>query len=370
MTNALDYIKQKGSLSFSEEPFNEVDMLMFSMLVYAAFENHGRSFIAKNGTGPTLLSLLDTVYPEPLPKNASYVFRPRYESWQLMKDHRRFAEVRLDRFLSNFEPENDKQFAAAVFCCDVKGVKVAIVSFRGTDSTVTGWKEDFDMAYKNPIPAQADAVAFLESVLVSGYDKVYVCGHSKGGNLAMYSSAFVERQEAIEGIYNYDGPGLSEEIIESERWINIRKKVHSFIPESSIIGMLLGHCTEPMVVKSDSKSIMQHNPFYWHIDGTGFVQSDDLTFSSRFLDGTLHKFIESCTLEQKETLVSTTFEIIEISQAVKVRDIAKGLALRLPEVQKTISKIPEEDRKIIREVLRILVGSGSKTALLLLEKKD
>ena len=178
--NALDYLSWRGDLPFSQDGFNEIDMLLFSMLVYAPIENYAKDFTAESGRGPTLLSLFRTVYPKPLPKGTSYVFQPRYDLWHMMEDHKRFAEVHLDRFLSNFEPENDKQFAAAVFCCIIGGRKVAVVSFRGTDATVTGWKEDFDMAYKSPIPAQSDALEFLNSVLDSGYDRIYSAGHSKG----------------------------------------------------------------------------------------------------------------------------------------------------------------------------------------------
>lgn len=368
--NALDYLSWRGNLFFSQDGFNEVDMLLLSELVYAPIENYSKNFSAKSGKGPTLLSILKTVYPNPLPKGTSYVFQPRYDLWYMLETHVRFAEVHLDRFVSNFEPENDKQFAAAVFCCIIKGMKVAVVSFRGTDATVTGWKEDFDMAYKSPIPAQADALSFMNSVLQEDYDKIFVTGHSKGGNLAMYSSAYCKHPEEIYGIYNFDGPGLSEEIIKSDKWERIATRLQSFIPESSIIGMLLGHGTKPVIVKSDSKSIKQHNPFYWHVVGTSFVRSEDTTFSSRFLDGTLHSFLESCTMEQKELLVKTTFELVEVSEAVRVRDIVKGLAKNHHQLRETISSISEDDRKVIGEVIRILAGSGGRTIKSLIGKKD
>lgn len=369
MNNALDYVSWRGDLSLSVDGFNEVDMLLFSELVYAPIENYSRSFSADAGKGPELLSILKDVYPAPLPKRTSYVFQPRYDLWNMMPTRRRFAEVRLDRFSSNFEPENDKQFAAAVFCCLFGKEKIAVVAYRGTDATVTGWKEDFDMSFMSPIPAQSDAVAFMNEVLKCNYDRIYVCGHSKGGNLAVYSAAFCSEPDRISEIYNFDGPGLSDDIIESCVLDRVKEKTHSFIPESSIIGLLLGHSGTPVIVKSDSKTIMQHNPFYWHVMGGSFVRSEDTTFSSRFLDGTLHEFLASCSLEQKELLVKTTFEIVQISEAVRVRDIPKGLATRIPKVKKTISSIPKEDRMVIGEVLRILVGSGSRTAKLLLGKK-
>ena len=370
MDNALDYVAWRGDLDFSTDGFNEVDMLLFSEFVYAPIENFSRSYSATCGTGYTLVSLLQTVYPAPLPKHTSYVFQPRYDLWMTLKTKTRFSDVRLDRFVSNFEPENDKQFAAAVFCCLTEGKKIAVVSYRGTDATVTGWKEDFDMAYKFPIPAQKDAVDFLNDVLKSGYDELFLCGHSKGGNLAMYAGAFCSSSEKIKGIYSFDGPGLSDQAVGSPKWKAVQPKVHSYIPESSVIGLLLGHTTSPVIVKSDSKSIMQHNPFYWHVLGDSFVRSENTTFSSRFLDGTLHDFLENCTIEQTELLVRTTFEIVQISEAVRVRDIAKGLVVRLPQVKKTISEIPQEDRKVIKEVMRILLGSGGKTAKLLLIRKE
>ncbi|MBO6000502.1 MAG: DUF2974 domain-containing protein [Spirochaetales bacterium] len=369
MNNALDYVLWRGDLALSVDGFNEVDMLLFSELVYAPIENYSRSFCSDAGKGPDLLSILKDVYPAPLPKRTSYVFQPRYDLWNMMPTRRRFAEVRLDRFSSNFEPENDKQFAAAIFCCLFGKEKIAVVAYRGTDATVTGWREDFDMAYKSPIPAQSDAVSFLNEALKSGYDKIYVCGHSKGGNLAMYAGAFCSKPEDLSEIYSFDGPGLSDDIIRSDIWKKVSSKIHSYIPESSIIGLLMGHSGTPVIVKSDSKTIMQHNPFYWHVMGGSFVRSEDTTLSSQFLDETLHEFLSDCTLEQKEILVKTTFEIVQVSEAVRVRDIPKGLAMRIPKVKKTISSISKEDREVVGEVLRILAGSGSRTAKLLMEKK-
>ena len=370
MDNALDYMAWRGDIPFSFDGFNEIDMLIFAELVYAPLENYSHSFSVNAGQGPELPSIFRTVYPSALPKKTSYVFKPRYDLWSMLESHPRFSGVRLDRFVSNFEPENDKQFAAAVFCCEFNGKKHAVVSFRGTDSTVTGWKEDFDMAYKFPIPAQADSVAFLDSVLGAGYDSVDVCGHSKGGNLAMYAAASCSAPDSICGVYNFDGPGLQESFFLSDAWKGLQPRIRSFIPESSIIGMLMGRGTMPVIVESDSKSIMQHNPFYWHVIGTHFVEADDTTVSSRFLDGTLHRFLDSCTLEQKEVLVRTVFQIIEISEADKVKDIPKGLVKHLPKARRIISEIPEKDRKLISETLKILVGSGSITAKLLLGKED
>ena len=368
--NALDYVSWRGDLPLSADGFNEVDMLLFSEFVYAPLENVSKSFHKPAGTGPTLLSLLKTVYPGPLPKKTSYVFSPRYDLWHTTEVHRRFAEVLLDRFVSNFEPENDKQFAAAVFCCLVNGKRIAVVSFRGTDATVTGWKEDFDMAYKSPIPAQTDSVDFLDSVLDAGYDSILVCGHSKGGNLAMYGAACCKDPDRIDAIYNFDGPGLQESVFKRDTWDILQDRIHSFIPESSIIGLLMSHRAVPVVVESDSVSIKQHNPFYWHVSGTHFVRTEDTTISSRFLDGTFHAFLDSCTMEQKELLVRTAFEIVELSGAVRVRDIVKGLVLHLPQVKRKISEIPESDRKVLSEAMKILVGSGSKTVKLLMGKEE
>ena len=371
MNNALDYIKWRGDISLSDYGPNEVDYLIFSELVYAPLENCMEESGKLDGNGPTLVSIFDKVYPVPVPQTASFVFKPRYELWTLMDDHRRFAELRLDHFRSNFEPENSKQFAAAVFSYGPKSRKTAVVAFRGTDSTVTGWKEDFDMAYKSPIPAQDDATEFLNEVIASGaYESITVCGHSKGGNLAMYSASTCSAPDSIKAVYSFDGPGLSDSILKSEGWKSIEGRIHSYIPESSVIGMLLGNTTHPVVVKSDNVSLMQHNPFYWHVLGPSFLKSVETTFSSRFVDGTIHRFLSDCTLEQTEVLVKTVFDIIEISEAVKVRDIAKGLVKRLPQVKRKISEIPEADRKILKELLHLLAGSSNKTLKLMFSDQN
>jgi len=344
MTNLFDYISWRGDLTFGQAPLCTVDLLIFSEIVHAPFENLTPGF-----KGKTLLELSGKVYPEPVKGNPYSLLPARYRIWELMKKHPRFAQVRLMEFVSHFEPENSKQFAGAVFCLD----RTAVVVFRGTDSTITGWKEDFLMSFESPIPAQEDALQFLGNVSPE-YDQIYVCGHSKGGNLAMYAASRLCNKARICGVVSFDGPGLDQEILNSDGWKEILPVTRLIIPESSVIGLLLGYYDKYEVIASDSISLMQHNPFYWHVTGSEFEKAPETTFSSRVTENALHNFLARCPVAQRKILVQAIFDILEATGAKATKDIIRSVPTHLGQIKKVVECLDDRDKDTLKEMFRIL----------------
>ena len=349
MTNLFDYIQWRGDLAFSQAPLSAVDLLIFSEIVHAPLER-----LIKDGSesyrGKTLIELMPEIYPSEVKGKDFNLPASRWRIFDMMKTHRRFAEVRLMKFSSHFEPENTKQFASAEFAIG----RTAVVAYRGTDATVTGWKEDFLMSFESPIPAQTDALSFMNN-LPSGYDGVYVCGHSKGGNLAMYASALTDKQNNIKAVYSFDGPGLDQSVLGSEGWKNILDRTNLIVPESSIIGLLMGYIENHRTIVSDSMSIMQHNPFYWHVLGNDFIDAESSTFSSKVTDNAIHCFLENCTAEQRKTIIEAAFDMIEATGAVKTKDIVKSAAKHPGEIKAVYNRLSPEDKEGIKELGKILV---------------
>lgn len=351
MTNLFDYLEWRGDLAFSQASLSPVDLLIFSEIVHAPLEN-----LIKDGSesykGKTLSQLYPVIYPHPVAGKEFNLLSSRYRIFEMMKTKGRFADVKLMKFSSHFEPENTKQFAAAEFAIG----KTAVVAFRGTDATVTGWKEDFLMSFESPVPAQTDALSFMDNIPDS-YDEVYVCGHSKGGNLAMYASALTKKQKFIKAVYSFDGPGLDRSVLDTDGWKNILGRANLIVPESSIIGLLMGYMKNHRTIASDSMSIMQHNPFYWHVLGSDFVDAENSTFSSRLTDNAIHCFLENCTSDQRKTIVEAAFDMIEVTGAVKTKDIVRSAAKHPAEIKAVYNKLSPDDKTAIKELGKIMFKS-------------
>ena len=359
MTNLFDFIDWRGDLSFDQVPPCQVDLLIFSEIIHAPLEN-----LEKGYEGQTLLSLSSQVYPKAVKGKANSLLPSRYKIWDKMKSLRRFAEVRLENFTARFEHENNRQFAAGLFSLNEN---TAVVAFRGTDSTITGWKEDLMMGFTSPVPAQSDSLEYLNSIPAK-YTTLYVCGHSKGGNLAMYSSALCNDQERIKVVYSFDGPGLDSSVLCTQGWNNILTRTRLIIPESSIIGLLMGHISDYTIITSDSMSIMQHNPFYWHVLGPQFVEAQKTTKSSKINDKALHEFLDKCSVEQIRVLVETSFDLFDAIGAETLGDIPKAAMTHIPQIKKVLSKLNPEDSQLIREAFRILGSSYGKFFMEVMKK--
>lgn len=358
MNNIIDYAVWRGDLRFSQSPLCAVDFLVFSQLVHAPLER-----LAGAGEGQTLRELTCCVYPEPPAKDENALIHSRYELWKAMEAGDRFGGAVLERFGAHFEPEREKQFAGALFLLDDG---TGVVAFRGTDATLVGWKEDFNMSFESPVPSQTEAVAFLEA---AAKRPLYLCGHSKGGNLAMYAASMCspKTRERIRAVYSFDGPGLDARTLQAEGYRAIGGRICSYIPESSVIGLLMGYHEAYTVVASDSVSLWQHNPYYWHVRGPAFVTASDTTLSSRFANQTLHDFLDSCTPEQRRVLVDTLFSVLAASGATRLKDLPRGLATHLDEVRAALRAVPEDQRQVVQEVLKLLADAGGDNVRLLLQ---
>ena len=354
MDNIIDYLSWRGDLRFSQSELNEIDMLIFAQLVHAPLERLNGA-----GEGMTLQQIQEAVYPAAPGEDANELEKLRYQLWLAAAKTPRFSSVTLAHFAAHFEPEREKQFAAALFAIGGLG----IVAFRGTDATLIGWKEDFNMAFTSPVPSQTDAVAFLNDA-AKRMHTLYVCGHSKGGNLSLYASSMCEPhvRRRIKSVYSFDGPGLDDATSQSDGYREINDRIRSFIPESSVIGLLLGYHDQFSIIDSDGVSLSQHNPYLWHVRGSTFQLAEETTLVSRFTDKTLHNFLSSCSPEERKTLVDTIFNILAVSKAVRLRDLPRGLAMHVPEVLDAIKDVSPESRAVLKRTMTAL-GSASTDSL-------
>lgn len=205
---------------------------------------------------------------------------------KLLAENRRYRNMKLTYYVNQIENESQMQFSAVTVQISKK---LHFVSYRGTDNTLVGWKEDFNMSFTCPVPAQKSAVEYLEQVASKTTGELILGGHSKGGNLAVYAAAFCKQalQGRIATVYNFDGPGFSQKVIKAEGYINICNKVTTYVPQSSIVGMLLEHEEKYTIIHSNQLGIMQHDIYSWMVERNHLVTLREITNSSKVIDRTL-----------------------------------------------------------------------------------
>lgn len=318
MGDIFDYLIWRGDIRFSQLPLNNVDALIFSALSYIDFDDIVPS---KESESIPLHVVARKVLRLP---NDERKFRVKKDLnlLRMAAETERFGSIELCYYKNVFDVEKETQFAAITFKLDDGS---AFLTFRGTDKTIIGWKEDFNMSYQNSIPAQRLARAYVQHFAMKNDVPLRVGGHSKGGNLAMYAASTVDKQvqDRILEVYNHDGPGFREYMLEDEGYLRLLPKIHTFLPQSSIFGVLMVHKEICTIIKSRHVGIMQHDPYNWEIIGKDFIILDEREGDSLFFDNVFDEWLESMTNEERNEFVDSFFDLIMTPDTHRPRDILK-----------------------------------------------
>ena len=355
MANILDYMDWRGDLSFSESPFNEVDNLILSELVFLDFTGVVPSGFSDSIPLSEAILRLNTVREAAALSDAVLLPTDILPLAEKCAESRRFGEIGLCGFRSRTDTRCELQFAAITF---LLRDGTAFAAFRGTDDTLVGWKEDFNMTFLPVVPSQSIASRYL-SELASVYAlRLRVGGHSKGGNLAIYAAATLsaEQRRRIVAVYNNDGPGFSEAFLDSDGYLAIRDRVRIIVPDTSIVGMLLEHAGNHTVVRSDKSGLRQHDGFSWEVRGNAFVKADDRTDESKFIDRTLKGWLTELSDEDREAFIDAVYGVLLSASAETLAELrADREALR-----KILRGFTPERRRVIRRMLIDLIAAGQR----------
>lgn len=269
----------------------------------------------------------------------------------------RFRDVILRDYQSLFDAARQTQFGAMTF---VYKKEFAYIGFRGTDTSVIGWRENFNMAYSTPVPAQEQAARYLEAVAPHLPRRLFVGGHSKGANLALYAAlkASPAVQNRIELVYSHDGPGFKAGAFSPDDWNRLAGRIHRTVPQESVVGVLMDMPVAPRVVKSVERGLQQHSPFTWEIDGTDFVYLDDLTDGAKLTHAVFSEWLAGYSDDQTAAIVDALFKAIEASGAQDATEVFFGGA-------KTVALITEAAKNIdgtARDTLLGALGSLAEVA--------
>lgn len=345
MADIMDYLDWRGDLSFAADPFNEVDSYILSKIgcpdysgiipadeqsvdirtaaeAYFSADGEDGTFgrLASPSIGPVIRRLPDTV---------------------------RFGDLRLSGFVKRLDADATEQFSALTILLPDGTV---YVSFRGTDDTLTGWKENLMMAVTDAIPSQTDALRYLQWAAGAYSGPLIVGGHSKGGNLAVYAAAMADPsvQERIIAVHNHDGPGFAPDFFSTAGYQAIRPRLQTFLPQYSIVGMLLPREEDVTIVKSRRAGMAAHDGFQWEVLGPRFTRCEEFSRSTRVFEESMQTILQDMDMDARRLFISELFDTLAATGALTITDITELHARRALELGRKIYRQPEVHKFAVR----------------------
>lgn len=358
MKNMLDYIKEFGHVSFEERAFSEIDALVLTELEYLPLEKivpsdeNGEKFV----TVKEIAEYMQEHKQELFDENPMMITQERHEVSQVIADAPRFQSLKFFGVVSVWDKDTTKQFAAVTVEVEPS---VRLVIFRGTDDTLIGWKEDFLMTYSPLVAAQTDAKEYLAKQASLFDGDLMVSGHSKGGNLAIYAAATQEEdvQLRIVDIFCFDSPGLYRSVLETKGYQNIVPLAMRYIPQDSLVGLMLESEVPYVIVKSNATGAMQHSAMTWEIEDGQFIKMEKLTKNSQLNHQTFKKWTESVSDEELELFWNVFFELLFSVGIDTVNDLYGQFMHYVQEFLKAAGNMDEEKRELLTRIALLLVST-------------
>ncbi len=356
MANVFDYLRWRGDLSFGQSPICEIDALIFSELSYIFFDGIIPGDIDEGRV--TLSEAAETFFERnadrEVIKLGEIVPDEIIDLFRMTATSKRFAEVELGHFIDIVDNETVEQFSALSFFISDD---LAFIAYRGTDDSITGWREDFRMAFLTPVPAQKRAEEYLLETASDFGGRIILGGHSKGGNLALWAglNAPDEICDRIEKIYNFDGPGFLDDVWESAGYERIADRISTVIPTGSVVGLLLKYDKNYRVTRSSAKKYLyQHDALTWNVLGCEFECDEDVAPDVKKTHERVGRWIYSMEPEKREAFVEGFFDILSSTNAKTLTALAESRS----DLVRAFSNIDPETKQALMTGIRFFVGEG------------
>ena len=364
MANILDYLDWRGDLPFSASPFNSVDALILAELSYFPAEG-----IVSDGMDKTvtLAELRDRFDGDKVPQETRIVsYEQDVELVGKLADSHRFDGMRICGYVNKVDYAKDLQFAALTCIFE----NFTYVAFRGTDSTLAGWKEDMNFSFMQETASQSMAVKYITENFSDNKDVLVFGGHSKGGNLAIYSAAFCDEaiRKRVRAIFAFDSPGFIEEVAASKEYLAVTDRVISVIPRSSLVGQLLSGSTENRIVKSSASGLAQHIAYSWQVNRSGFEYAEELSKLGVFVNKTMTGWISSLDESERHGFVDAVFAVLEAAESETFNELSSNKRKSFAAILKALKRLPPEQRNAAKKALSQLASYGKRAFIAGLEE--
>lgn len=333
---AMDYVKWRGDLSFDVSPVNEIDEMLFACI---GKPNYGYIF-PESGEAITLKEAVDKyLYLRGESKMGVFTSKQLLDLLKMMADSVRYGGLLLSGFINRIRPDVTEQFSALT----VHGPNNTLyVTFRGTDDTLVGWKENCELAICETIPAQRDALAYLETQAKLFDGEIVVSGHSKGGNLAVFAACSVSddvRKRILRAI-SYDGPGFLPAFFSKDGYSQMRSRIITYVPYRSIVGMLMQDAGNLTVVACDEYGVNAHDLLLWQVASGGFVKLPELSKFSVVFNSAIDMTLDGMDNVERKVLIDEIFDVLYSTGAFQLSDISDSTFTQLLEMANHFRKAP------------------------------
>jgi len=348
MGNIVDYIKWRGDLSFEQSPLNTVDLLLLSQIPMLNLDNILTDKEIENGFN--LNSVVNRYYKIYKNKQIGLILLGHIAKIvHSYANQNRYKDLYISDYVKIIDPITTTQFCALTIHLTKK---LKYIVFSGTDDTVVGWKENFTMLYKDKIEAQKLAKDYLTKHGIK-YHSLIIGGHSKGGNLSIYSSVHANKRikNKIINIYSFDGPGFSSNLYETDKYFEIKDKILHYVPTCSVIGLLLNHDNDRIIIKCNSNGLLQHDVTTWEVDNNDLIKTDNLDDKALHIDSTIKALTNKLTYDEQVHFVETCFNILSCDNTVNLIELKNKKRILLS----TFLKSPKKDRQIIFLIIKALI---------------
>ena len=351
MASIRGFLKQNGNKSFLDFPFCEADLVVIALLSYCNYE---QSPITKNkDLYNSFTNIRDFMDENTKKRITNNFFKPNefLSFLEIFNKSSRYDDVKLGFFEENRSNRNEIQFFGLTFFIDDK----IFVTFRGTDRSVVGWQEDFDLVLKDVIPSQEEAKNYLFKMVNLLKKPVYVLGHSKGGNLAYFAYYFndINVQDMVIKVYNLDGPGFKFDT--KKLYKKNKDKLVKIVPHDDVVGILLNDPSELIICKSSEVNVNAHDLLTWQFDFFNkyktLTRTKELTIYSETLRITINEFIKEIGIDNVKDVKRAIFEIVKIN---KVKDVIYIYEAALKNIHNGLTEMRRENPEQVKQMEQLI----------------
>lgn len=353
--NIIDYISMRGDLSFEQSDFNSVDALILSQIAYNNLEGLVPDSFNKKITLQELSEAFINTKDYETRCNMGAMINPLTpELLRLAAESRRFAKVKVCAFINKIDEAAIEQFSAITYQIQKERYVVAL---RGTDDTIAGWYEDFNLGYMDEVPAQKDTRDYVCKAMASLKGSFIITGHSKGGNLSVKGGMSVPSKslKRLEAVYNFDGPGFFAPVYARPEYMRIRDRVFSYFPQYCVVGMMFEHTEKYKIVASSADRILQHDPFTWNVLGPEFETEDEFDEASEIFYTSFNAWAKKMTPEERKKFIDSFFSVIYASGAKTNYEIDQNKIVCGGKMLAKLAELSEAERKAFKRAIKVFI---------------
>ena len=354
MADLFDYLEWRGDLTFDQAPFCKVDAVILAQIIYIDYKGLVTEKFKDCIDLPSLWDKLKSAgdFKERCDMGPMVNARTP-ELLEKASKSRRFSSVKACAYQNIFDKNQNQQFAAITYRIKEK---LSVIAFRGTDDTVTGWRENFNLGYMAEIPSHLSALSYCANACRFLKSKIILAGHSKGGNIALHTAVFSEskNRKKISAVYNFDGPGFSNEFYEKPEFLEIKDRLTVCYPEQSIVGMIFHRPRHFEVIKSEKFAVYQHDPFNWKVKAFDFERAEDVCRESKLFHKSLNNWIENMSYDEKKKFINSLFSVINASGYDHFAEITKNVVPASAKMIKCLGSMDKDLRDAIFNSIREL----------------